>query len=213
MARVFDWCLCPREFVSLHRLQTAHDELTERLAEREGYAMPARFPPPPFVGTETIQPVRTPGELVQEGREMHHCVAVRAGAIAAGYRYIYRVLAPVRATLAIGRRGASWDCDEIRGVCNKAVPPEIQRAVMQQLLRAAGPGVPNRQPWFPAWEDWLHEEEPRKQVPDEAPEVVHRPRFEPISWDAEANAARIEALPPIDRQIYERCLAVFGNSA
>lgn len=72
-------------------------------------APPARpavtFPPPPLAGTDTIVPITTVEELEEEGRSQRHCVPGYAGAIVAGSVYVYRVLAPQRATLEIRLAG------------------------------------------------------------------------------------------------------------
>jgi hypothetical protein len=65
------------------------------------------FPPPPLPGTDTIVPITTVAELDAEGRSQHHCVAGYAASVLAGDRYIYRVLAPERATLEIGLDGGA----------------------------------------------------------------------------------------------------------
>ena len=59
------------------------------------------FPPPPVPGSDTIVPITTVKELHAEGVRQRNCVFNYAAAVQSGDTYIYRVLAPQRATLAI----------------------------------------------------------------------------------------------------------------
>jgi hypothetical protein len=68
-------------------------------------AEPPVFPPPPLPGTDTIVPITSLEELDAERRAQRHCVVDYARAVCAGLVYIYRVLAPQRATLAIDLTG------------------------------------------------------------------------------------------------------------
>ncbi len=142
MAARDDWQGCPRQFASLHRLQTVHDELAGQLGtDWRQQPFPERFPPPPFSGTPTILPVRTPFDLVEEGKVMHHCVAIHAYTVAVGETYVYRVLEPQRATLAIVNTGQGWMCMEMKGDRNAKIPLEIQLGVMaspQQVILGQG---------------------------------------------------------------------------
>ncbi len=79
---------------------------------------PVIFPPPPFKGTPDIIPISDVIMLFREGQEMHHCVSRHASSIAWGEEYMYRVLAPVRATASIRRQGNNWLLDQVRGHCN-----------------------------------------------------------------------------------------------
>jgi hypothetical protein len=76
------------------------------------------FPPPPYAGTADLEPIRTLKELVEEGEQMRHCVASYADRIAGGSYYVYRVLKPIRATLAISWHGNRWMASELQGFGN-----------------------------------------------------------------------------------------------
>jgi hypothetical protein len=74
---------------------------------------------PPIAGTDNIIPITTAQELVREGVRMHNCVAKYRGRIEAGAMYVYRVIYPERATLAITPVGRGrWCISQIKGVCN-----------------------------------------------------------------------------------------------
>ncbi|EGB15669.1 hypothetical protein DND132_2466 [Pseudodesulfovibrio mercurii] len=64
------------------------------------------FPRPPYMSDGVIIPIRTPEELLEEGRWQDHCVWNYADLVEAGLCTIYRVLYPQRATLELrGGRG------------------------------------------------------------------------------------------------------------
>lgn len=94
------------------------------------------LPPPPVSGTASIVPVRDVVELVREGRDQHHCVATYTLAVVRGEMYIYRVLAPERATLSIRRCGTCWEIDQLEKACNQPVSPETW-GVTNEWLRSA----------------------------------------------------------------------------
>ena len=73
------------------------------------------FGPPPIPSSEHFQAITTVGELWTEGREMRHCVAVRAEDVRAGHCYVYRVtVAGERGTLQVGMREEGLVIDEFR---------------------------------------------------------------------------------------------------
>jgi hypothetical protein len=87
------------------------------------------FPPPPFPGTADILPLTTAADLVQEGEEMRHCVAIYGPRVRAGECYVYRVLRPTRATVSLVRQGRRWEMEQVAGIANADVPDEILEAV------------------------------------------------------------------------------------
>ena len=99
------------------------DRLAARLQGRVPFAttidldvvLNLSFPPPPILGTTHIRPIRTPMELLHEGREMLHCLANEGGGISRGSFYLYRVYAPERATLRLITYGAPVEV-EISGI-------------------------------------------------------------------------------------------------
>ena len=104
---------------SFKQLQNLHDRWTAALNKRhsenmrenitpydsidsiESTIIPYDYPPPPIPGNEHIEPIRRVTELHNEGWTMQHCIASYADDVAANRYYIYRVLKPERATLAL----------------------------------------------------------------------------------------------------------------
>jgi len=94
------------------------------------------FPDPPLEGTAGIVPIRTHQELVAESREQHNCAASQTSQIYQGRYYIYRVLEPERATLAIAQGGSGyWHEVELRIQHNQPVKPETLQFVRTWLWR------------------------------------------------------------------------------
>lgn len=126
----------PGRFASLEELRAHHDALVERRVEGRPPQRPRRrqFPPPPVAGIETIVPLRRAAELVEEGRRQHNCVATYARRVLAGNTYVYRLLAPERATLSIVRRRGVWVLDDLLGPRNRPVRRDTVAAVERWLL-------------------------------------------------------------------------------
>ncbi len=127
-----------RPFASLAHLRRIHDDLARRAGGRDWArlraGLPDRFPPPPWAGTAQVVPLRAPEDLRAEGEAMGHCVASLAPEVASGRAYLYRVLAPARATLSLRcRTPGDWRVEELRGYGNRAVGPEVRAAVAQWL--------------------------------------------------------------------------------
>ena len=107
-----------------------HDRLQRLLAAVGRGSARDALPAPPLPGIAgAIEPIRTAGELIREGRQMHHCVSSYLAAIRSGRYAVYRVLEPQRATVAIERTPAGWRIDQIRGPLNRSVAPATRRLV------------------------------------------------------------------------------------
>ena len=107
---------------SVRELRALHDELARHLNRSEfddSSTMP--FPPPPFDGTDDIVPLESASEIAAEGREMHHCVRTYVPLVAEGRVYVYRVLAPERATLGLRLTREGWAIEQVKGPCNARV--------------------------------------------------------------------------------------------
>lgn len=96
------------------------------------------FPHPPVPGTAHIVHLPNAAALVAEGQEMHHCVASYAKAAAAGECFLYKVLAPERATLEVvlDASGAKHIA-QVRGPFNSAVSSATHSALARWIQ--AGP--------------------------------------------------------------------------
>lgn len=113
--------------VALNRL---HDRLIDvrnqrrnLLSEQQRLESFGEFPAPPLLGNERVVPLSSWEELIDEGKEMRHCISAHGPKINAGNFFVYKVLTPERLTLAILKRGESWRVDEVRGYAN-ALPNE-----------------------------------------------------------------------------------------
>lgn len=135
---------CPPRFMSLRQLERAHDELArqqERAWDRNRIDAPTmQFPCPPFAGTQSIQPILTPDQLHAEGREMGHCVGIYDERVAQGRCFIYRVTAPVRATMEIFLSDwKGWILGQLRQARNKPVPEPTAGILFNELLASGKP--------------------------------------------------------------------------
>ena len=90
--------------------------------------------PPPVPGTQDIVPLTTSGQLKVEGLEQRNCVGSYGRKVREGSVYIYKVLRPERATLAItpGPDGF-WRRSEIERSGNRSVAPSTKAAVDRWL--------------------------------------------------------------------------------
>ena len=88
------------------------------------------FPPPPLPGIETLVPIQSVPELRQEGQRQHNCVGSYWRRVAHGEIYVYRVLAPERATLSIKcNASGNWCRDELKASHNRRVQSDTRRHV------------------------------------------------------------------------------------
>ena len=120
------------------RRRAANDRRRRKSDDHSFSGHPAThsFPRPPIPGTEDIIPLSNSEQLMEEGRNQVHCAPVYATLIRGGGIYIYKVLAPERATLSITKgAGGCWRIREIRGKNNAAVQPETVRHVQAWLDR------------------------------------------------------------------------------
>jgi len=118
---------------SIAELRDRNNRLTRKLVSMPQACV--RFPAPPIPGTECIVPISTTVILAEEGIEQYNCVARRRREIEAGISYIYRVLAPERATLEIYRTPEGWALGELLAAKNRPVKDETLRTVQEWLER------------------------------------------------------------------------------
>ena len=132
-------------FTSIGQLIRHHDALAARL-NREGVSRwdNLQFPPPPLPGTAEIVPLVSPEALLAEGREQANCVASYGCRVARGGQFIYRVLAPERATLLVVRGRDGWRVGELAGPGNQPVTSVTRHAIEQWL---AGRGLEEEDPY------------------------------------------------------------------
>jgi hypothetical protein len=106
------------------------------------------LPDPPLPGSEDIQPLTHLDEFLDEGRSMHNCVASYVPQVAAYRTFVYRVLRPERATLAIRFTHGRWSISELLADRNRPVQPATKRKVQGWIDELGGTRVPPREsPW------------------------------------------------------------------
>lgn len=127
----------PARLRSLAQLRRWHADLERAVAERLERSpceiLTAIWATPPWPGTVDIQPLVTESDLREEGRTMKHCVEMYAARVALGDYAVYRVQAPVRATLGLRRRGAEWIFDQLQGSSDEA-PGLVTRSLLRDAL-------------------------------------------------------------------------------
>jgi hypothetical protein len=120
------------------RRRQREEAQARRRRKREWRAEVARrpYPKPPVPGTRDIVPLTSAEQLQIEGAEQCNCVASYAWRVLQGGTYIYRVMAPERATLAIVR-GADgcWRRSELKAKSNRKVRASTVALVDRWLTR------------------------------------------------------------------------------
>lgn len=121
-----------RAIDSHQTLQQVHDRLVARInlagapnakVKRERDAMylqqeHGKYPVPPLPATDSIEPLTSWLELLEEGATMHHCVSRYDFEVALKEVFIYRMVDPERLTVAVERKNHRWVLREVRGHCN-----------------------------------------------------------------------------------------------
>lgn len=92
------------------------------------------FPEPPFPDSKNIVAIKTSDELMEEGRNMNHCVGAYATDVLAGQCYIYRVLRPERATLELRAENGIWQMGQFK-LKNNAKPGRASQKYVMEWLR------------------------------------------------------------------------------
>lgn len=99
-----------------------HDLVHKAVANRP-------WPAAPLAGNRTIEPIASADEVLWERARMHHCVPSYASRVMQGEGYLYRVLAPERATLYLSHVEGRWRVNELRRACNKPASPATRATV------------------------------------------------------------------------------------
>lgn len=121
-----------REFYDLVMAESRRKSLGR--TRQKKVLKPQELPPPPIPGTKEIIPLTTKEALRAEGKEQNNCVGSYARKVRGGAIYIYRVLNPERATLAItvGADGF-WRRAELKCAGNQAASSLTQAKVDEWL--------------------------------------------------------------------------------
>lgn len=119
---------------SFEQLQRIHDRWTDILNGRKHSKEDMTlFPLPPVKGTNKIKPIRTEGDLREEGRFMEHCIGGYSNRVISGKSYIYRVFKPERATLEVRINNGTVMIGDMRMQKNKYPSEETTRVVREWL--------------------------------------------------------------------------------
>lgn len=135
-----------RPFRSVAEVKRCHNRLAANMNDGTNggdcLVLDLKFPPPPIPGTEGIVALDSPGLLIDEGRKQRHCVAIKAEEVASGQMYVYRILAPERATLSVIRAGAGWEVGELCGPGNRPVAERTKQFVSNWFSRSQDINTP-----------------------------------------------------------------------
>lgn len=126
------------------QLDALHDRSTVQYEQRVNQLLHAHhletreflcIPLPGIPGK--IEPITSARGLIDEGEAQGNCVATYADQVRAGDTYIYRVLHPERATLALTRTSplAPWRIGQLEGKFNSDVDPETEAFVEAWVSR------------------------------------------------------------------------------
>lgn len=129
----------PKRIDNLARLDDCLTLLAARQARvpaNEGVPLPLYaqpFPPAPWPGVQGIQPIADTDDLAMEGEQMQHYVAKYWPDVMEGRIAVYRVQAPVRATLAFRMVQGNWESLQIKGFQNTPVNANVASQIVTAL--------------------------------------------------------------------------------
>ena len=140
-ADIFEHCLTMasdlgesvRRPSSIQKLNEWHLEIWEKWVEKNP-PLPVEFPEPPLEGTPTIQPILDAEGLIAEGKQQSNCVGCYANMVRAGQTFIYKVLAPERATLSmVMGPGGQWVIGQLELRGNRSCSDTTRKHVTDWL--------------------------------------------------------------------------------
>ena len=112
------------DFKSVAQMRNKYEKVIQILNRQDLPARERKYPTPPLKGSDIIEPILTRRELFEEGFDQKNCIYSYDKDIVAGRYYVYRVLAPERATISLtkesngrGRRKV-WRIEEIKTRAN-----------------------------------------------------------------------------------------------
>lgn len=104
----------------VRNFETIHDELSDRVQILENsreFEIPQIFLPKKDLSLKIL---RTSGELLKEGRKMHHCVYSYAWE-ANKTNVFLKLTSPERGTIHLRKKDKTWCIAQAKGVCNAAL--------------------------------------------------------------------------------------------
>lgn len=133
----------PTPLRSLAAHRRYHDglarEFNERFADETQEPMDdgSPLPSPPFPGTSEILPLSTPQQVHQEGEDQKSCVASYLSKVRSGHCFLYRVMAPQRATAEIAeQQPGRWHLVQLAGFKNSPISTATRENVASWLAAA-----------------------------------------------------------------------------
>lgn len=127
----------PAVFHARSKLESVLVAGAEHMSPEEIEALNIDPAPPPVPDSDHIQALRTAEEVYTEGCEQGNCVWTILPRLVTGRLFLYRVLWPERATLAIQSSCHGYRIHELEGTWNSPVSTETQEAVQQWLNTAS----------------------------------------------------------------------------
>jgi len=134
---------------TVNSLLRLHDRLVAHINDRgfnfirDEYGDIKQLPAPPLPGNESIKPLTSQQEIVDEGREMKHCIASYMGSVSLGEFCVNQMYEPERLTIGIVVGiSASRDRDkqcflrEVRGKCNRYPSDESIKLIEDRFEEA-----------------------------------------------------------------------------
>lgn len=123
---------------SYKQLTRVHDRLVDQMGRMDLRIIdPPPFPPAPLVPSSPLlelEPLQTESELLEEGRCQCNCVGAYGARVHRGKMYLYRLLTPERATVAVVLdKSGKWQLDEIKSCQNTEVLPDTLYAVLEWI--------------------------------------------------------------------------------
>lgn len=127
-----------QQCITTNALNCLHDRLVVELNQwrgreliRDEYGQPVALPEPPLPATDNIIPITSQAELVEEGQEMHHCIASHLKSVVDGKFAVYRMMAPERLTIEVlVMGGGQLVLREVRGKCN-CLPSDASSTIIE----------------------------------------------------------------------------------
>lgn len=127
-----------QQCTTTNALNRLHDRLVVELNQwrgrkliRDEYGQPVPLPEPPLPATDNIIPITSQTELIEEGQEMHHCIASHLRSVVDGKFVVYRMMAPERLTIEVlVMGGGQLVLREVRGKCNR-LPSDASNAIIE----------------------------------------------------------------------------------
>lgn len=126
-------CSTPRALHNLHDRLVAEvnaQTIASRL-QRGADGEPLALPRPPIEGNGDIEAITSQLDIIEEGRQMRHCISSYIPRVISGTYYVYRMIKPSRLTIGVkmNKQGA-YALGEVRGKCN-AEPNDESRELVE----------------------------------------------------------------------------------